>query len=418
MNTTLSISPIQVVKCIFISSCILTTTSLSANQNSVLEKFETAVSNWKTPAITTQLKPTEEPSTPAVALGETVALSTTSSEPSALILAIINTYGDVQVVKSDNLTGTLNHQFKAIAPVGQYSVFAFATTPAIPNHVLGMADGTTVHQLDIGMQSVDNLLSSIDSVSSTHKIAKAEEFQFLVDDTSLAMRGIRKKMRKLKKSKTQSPPANQPLITETNTVDKVVVQKPEPVSPETVEIQTTEATDTSTRNIAKEEEIVVAVLDTENSNTFAKAESNVQITEVEFVEVNATPVAPVMKSPAAPATESLSLDIKFTVNSDTLTQSGINALDSLGSALLDFQRSGELPTIMLEGHTDDSGSESYNLILSEKRADSARRYLLERFSLPENSVMSSGFGETAPKVPEQTREGRRINRRVELRVIN
>ena len=67
----------------------------------------------------------------------------------------------------------------------------------------------------------------------------------------------------------------------------------------------------------------------------------------------------------------------------------------------------------IEGHTDNIGSNDYNQQLSEKRAQSARDYLISQ-GVPSNSIVSRGFGKNVPVESNDTLQGRQKNRRVEL----
>jgi outer membrane protein OmpA-like peptidoglycan-associated protein len=72
--------------------------------------------------------------------------------------------------------------------------------------------------------------------------------------------------------------------------------------------------------------------------------------------------------------------------------------------------------ILVEGHTDDTGSESYNLTLSKNRAQAVSNYLVN------NGVLSGRFdtkwyGESQPKYDNTTADGRAKNRRVELAIV-
>ncbi len=69
--------------------------------------------------------------------------------------------------------------------------------------------------------------------------------------------------------------------------------------------------------------------------------------------------------------------------------------------------------IELQGHTDDTGSDSYNLTLSEKRARAVDNYI-ERKGIPAKRIKIKGFGETIPKYDNSTDSGRAQNRRVEF----
>ncbi|MCB0422221.1 MAG: OmpA family protein [Bdellovibrionales bacterium] len=75
---------------------------------------------------------------------------------------------------------------------------------------------------------------------------------------------------------------------------------------------------------------------------------------------------------------------------------------------------GDLNTneVVVEGHTDSAGKEGYNLILSNKRADAVKRY----FSSigVEYNIESKGLGEAKPIANNQTKQGRSLNRRVDI----
>jgi outer membrane protein OmpA-like peptidoglycan-associated protein len=73
------------------------------------------------------------------------------------------------------------------------------------------------------------------------------------------------------------------------------------------------------------------------------------------------------------------------------------------------------PTLKLaiEGNTDSVGTESYNQVLSEKRAEGVRSYLTEQ-GVPQSSTTATGLGKTQPIASNATSEGRQQNRRVEL----
>jgi OOP family OmpA-OmpF porin len=67
------------------------------------------------------------------------------------------------------------------------------------------------------------------------------------------------------------------------------------------------------------------------------------------------------------------------------------------------------------GHTDWKGAEVYNLRLSQRRAASVMKFLIEQ-GIAESRLKSAGFGETRPLADNETDEGRERNRRVELNI--
>lgn len=68
----------------------------------------------------------------------------------------------------------------------------------------------------------------------------------------------------------------------------------------------------------------------------------------------------------------------------------------------------------VEGHTDNVGNDVYNLRLSQQRADSVKKYLVEKGGVDTKQVVAVGFGETRPIADNETVEGRTQNRRVEF----
>lgn len=73
--------------------------------------------------------------------------------------------------------------------------------------------------------------------------------------------------------------------------------------------------------------------------------------------------------------------------------------------------------IAIEGHTDNIGEDSYNQLLSQRRADAIKNYLIKN-GLPESQIAyAKGFGESKPIDTNSTKEGRQNNRRVEFKIV-
>lgn len=77
--------------------------------------------------------------------------------------------------------------------------------------------------------------------------------------------------------------------------------------------------------------------------------------------------------------------------------------------------SGTNAPVSIEGHTDWIGTDAYNQGLSERRANAVRDYLVQNGISP-SRLSTSGYGESRPIASNETREGRALNRRVELHV--
>jgi len=69
--------------------------------------------------------------------------------------------------------------------------------------------------------------------------------------------------------------------------------------------------------------------------------------------------------------------------------------------------------IIVEGHTDSRGSESYNQGLSQRRADAVRNYLVQQ-GYPGDRIQARGMGKGTPIASNSSSEGRANNRRVEI----
>ena len=72
--------------------------------------------------------------------------------------------------------------------------------------------------------------------------------------------------------------------------------------------------------------------------------------------------------------------------------------------------------IEIDGHTDNVGSDSYNLQLSQNRAKSVYDYLISS-GIPDNRLSFKGFGKTLPIASNENEQGRSANRRTEFKVI-
>lgn len=102
-------------------------------------------------------------------------------------------------------------------------------------------------------------------------------------------------------------------------------------------------------------------------------------------------------------------DILFEVDRAELHPGGVQQL----SRLADVLRENPDRSVLIEGHTDSTGSEAYNLSLSEQRAHAVEDFLITQ-GIDPRRILSRGYGEQYPIAPNDTAAGRQQNRRVEI----
>jgi outer membrane protein OmpA-like peptidoglycan-associated protein len=92
---------------------------------------------------------------------------------------------------------------------------------------------------------------------------------------------------------------------------------------------------------------------------------------------------------------SIDLEVTFEYNSALVGPKAVPVLVALGKALSNPDLKGA--TFLINGHTDGAGSDSYNLVLSERRAEAVKVYLAQHFNLPPEQLFAVGFGRTQLK---------------------
>jgi peptidoglycan-associated lipoprotein len=105
--------------------------------------------------------------------------------------------------------------------------------------------------------------------------------------------------------------------------------------------------------------------------------------------------------------------VKFGFNQAKLPDSATRALDALINQIKGY---GKAVYVEIEGHTDSTGSESYNQKLGQGRAEAVRDYMASK-GVPLHAISTISYGETKPVADNGTREGREANRRVVVRVL-
>lgn len=102
-------------------------------------------------------------------------------------------------------------------------------------------------------------------------------------------------------------------------------------------------------------------------------------------------------------------DVLFDSGQASLKKGSNNHLDKLAQFLNTYPKR----SVQIEGHTDDVGSESANMLLSQRRADSVKSFLVAQ-GIAGSRLGASGKGESAPLASNVTVDGRQQNRRVEV----
>ncbi|MEM9706515.1 MAG: OmpA family protein [Pseudomonadota bacterium] len=102
-------------------------------------------------------------------------------------------------------------------------------------------------------------------------------------------------------------------------------------------------------------------------------------------------------------------DITFATNESSISAGFYETLNSVAIVLNEFDKT----SITVNGHADSTGSDSYNLTLSQQRALAVSNYLASQ-GVAGQRLRSVGFGETAPIADNGTASGRALNRRVEI----
>ena len=125
-------------------------------------------------------------------------------------------------------------------------------------------------------------------------------------------------------------------------------------------------------------------------------------------EFNTVTLEIVYETPASIVLE----DLHFSSGQATIQSSSFEMLNELASYLV---RKNTMK-IRVEGHTDDAGSETSNQELSTKRANAVRQYLIKK-GVPTARISALGYGEAHPMAENTTPQGRALNRRTEIHVV-
>ncbi len=106
----------------------------------------------------------------------------------------------------------------------------------------------------------------------------------------------------------------------------------------------------------------------------------------------------------------IDLEIQFDYNSADISKTSVASVQALGKALSDPSLKGS--TFVVAGHTDAIGSDAFNQDLSERRADTIKRYLVEKYGINGGDLVTVGYGKTRLKDAANPTDP--INRRVQV----
>jgi outer membrane protein OmpA-like peptidoglycan-associated protein len=106
----------------------------------------------------------------------------------------------------------------------------------------------------------------------------------------------------------------------------------------------------------------------------------------------------------------IDLEINFDYNSADISTKSLSSVQALGKALTNPDLKGS--TFIVAGYTDAAGTEAYNQDLSERRADSIKHYLTDKFGIAGTDLVTVGYGKTKLKDPSNPMAD--VNRRVQV----
>jgi outer membrane protein OmpA-like peptidoglycan-associated protein len=114
----------------------------------------------------------------------------------------------------------------------------------------------------------------------------------------------------------------------------------------------------------------------------------------------------------------LSGDILFDFDKDTLRPDALPTLQKVAEVIAGYPGA----PVLIEGYTDSKGKDSYNLKLSDRRAASVKKWLVEKAGADAGHIKTKGWGEAKPVAPNENPDGsddpdgRQKNRRVEITI--
>lgn len=106
------------------------------------------------------------------------------------------------------------------------------------------------------------------------------------------------------------------------------------------------------------------------------------------------------------------LDVQYEIDQDAIQHEYENNVARLGTYMKKYPDT----TAVIEGHTDEVGSEQHNMKLSQRRAENVVNYLVEKSGIDRSRLKAVGYGDTRPMADNHSEEGKRMNRRIDATV--
>lgn len=163
------------------------------------------------------------------------------------------------------------------------------------------------------------------------------------------------------------------------------------------------------------------IIKIEDKKTYYEPENNISLLSYASADsiLRATPKVVVKKDITAkvPAKEVdmkiVLRDVLFDFNKSTLQEASYEPLNKLAQLI----SKNKTITVQIIGHTDSKGKDSYNQRLSEERAQSVLNYLVKKKGINKKQFTVIGKGETEPYTSNESESGRKLNRRVEFKIM-
>lgn len=134
---------------------------------------------------------------------------------------------------------------------------------------------------------------------------------------------------------------------------------------------------------------------------------------IEFAPPALIPPSESASEPQPDLVATLINDVLFEFDSDQIRPNALDVFEELGRALTTIK----FHHLIIEGHTDSIGKESYNLDLSRRRAQHVGKYLISQFGISSQKIKTIGLGESKPIADNGNYQGRIRNRRVEFKIF-